>query len=151
MCPGHANIRIHVISLERFLPRNQSASTNTKNLKVPPCCTPRRNCTFTFAPAGNPPPGKVTVTVVFCPPPSGCAGFRSTVRLSSFVMPVLVAGIVISGDESNLKSACPPPETYPLVLRVVTSTTRNLRREIVCPLIFVKLRLIESVPFGQRP
>src|SRR4028119_1836031 len=55
-----------------------NASTLTKNLKAPSCCTPSVNSTFTESPAAIGVAVVTVMTVELSPPPFGCAGGVST-------------------------------------------------------------------------
>src|SRR5438105_1039999 len=75
--------------------------------KLPACCTPRTNCTFTLAPGASVPPGSATVSEELRPPPAGCVGgCSSVVPLTVTAWPLTVT--VISEDESARRSAAKP-------------------------------------------
>src|SRR5256714_7247234 len=67
-----------------------SASTLTRKRKLPPCCTPSTNCTFTLAPLASAPPGSCTTSAEFKPPPKGCTGLSSTVPFTTTSPPSVV-------------------------------------------------------------
>src|SRR5215210_5300256 len=115
-----------------------------KKRKVPPCCTPRRNCKLMLWPGASGCDSVMSFALMLLlkPPPFGWSGGVSTdVPQTVTTEPSL--SVTLNGANELLGRRSAMPEGAG---KVVMSTTRNLSRVRFEPEMLVTFRRTESVP-----